>query len=81
LRAEPDANIHREQASAFVQRVVEGFDAIRSYLDAEAHRRAAALLEAHRRVRMVAHIRGVSYQAEPQLPPDVLGIFVYLPVT
>jgi len=81
LHAEPDANIHREQASAFVQRVVEGFDAIRSHLDAEAHRRAAALLEAHRRVRLAAHMRGVSYRVEPQLPPDVLGIFVYLPVT
>jgi superfamily II DNA or RNA helicase len=81
LHAEPDANIHREQASAFVQRVVEGFDAIRSHLDAEAQRRAMALLEAHRRVRLVAHMRGVSYRVEPQLPPDVLGIYVYLPVT
>jgi hypothetical protein len=81
LHAEPDANIHREQASAFVQRVVEGFVALGPHLDTEAQRRAAALLDAHRRVRAVAHIRGVSYRVEPQLPPDVLGIFVYLPVT
>jgi hypothetical protein len=81
LHAEPDANIHREQASAFVQRVVEGFEALGPHLDEEAQRRAAALLDAHRRVRAAAHIRGVSYRVEPQLPPDVLGIFVYLPVT
>lgn len=81
LHAEPDANIHREQASAFVQRVVEAFDTLRPHLDAEAHRRAAALLDAHRRVRLASHMRGVSYRVEPQLPPDVLGIYVYLPVT
>jgi hypothetical protein len=31
-------------------------------------------------VRQAAHMRGVSYRVEPQLPPDVLGIYVYLPV-
>jgi hypothetical protein len=81
LHAEPDANIHCEQASAFVQRVVEGFEALGPHLDTEAQRRAVALLDAHRRVRVAAHIRGVSYRVEPQLPPDVLGVFVYLPVT
>jgi superfamily II DNA or RNA helicase len=81
LRAEPDANIHHEQASAFVQRVVETFATLRPHLNAEAHRRAAALLDAHHRVRLAAHMRGVSYRVEPQLPPDVLGIYVYLPVT
>jgi helicase-like protein len=80
LHAEPAANIHREQASMFVQRVVEGFDALRAHLDDKAHRLAATLLDAHRRIRLAAHLRGVSYRVEPQLPPDVLGIFVYLPV-
>jgi hypothetical protein len=79
LNAEPDTNIHPEQASTFVRRVVEGFEAIQPRLDAEAHCRAGALLEAHRRVRTAAHLQGASYRVEPQLPPDVLGIFVYLP--
>jgi hypothetical protein len=26
-----------------------------------------------------ARLQGVSYRVEPQLPPDILGIFVYLP--
>ena len=79
LDAEPDTNIHPEQASTFVRRVVEGFEALQPHLDVEARCRAEALLEAHRRVRTAARMQGVSYRVEPQLPPDVLGIFVYLP--
>jgi integrase len=42
--------------------------------------RGQELLEAHQRVRMASKVRNVRYRVEPQLPPDVLGIFVYLPV-
>ena len=28
-----------------------------------------------------ARMSGVKYRVEPHLPPDVLGIYVYLPVT
>ncbi|NVM23238.1 MAG: hypothetical protein HWN68_15820 [Desulfobacterales bacterium] len=38
------------------------------------------LLQAHRRVRTAARLRGLRYKVEPHLPPDVLGIYVYLPV-
>jgi len=79
VRAQPSANISPDQACEFVGRVVDGFAALRPYLEQEARRRADAVLDAHRRVRAAAQIRGVSYQVEPQLPPDVLGIFVYLP--
>jgi hypothetical protein len=41
--------------------------------------RGEELLEAHRRVRQAAKMKDVSYRVEPQLPPDVLGIYVYLP--
>jgi hypothetical protein len=30
-------------------------------------------------VRVASQAKGVSHRVEPQLPPDVLGIFVYLP--
>jgi len=79
LNVEPDTNIHPEQASTFVRRVVEGFETLQPHLDAAACCRAEALLDAHRRVRTAARMQGVSYRVEPQLPPDVLGIFVYLP--
>ena len=39
----------------------------------------ADLLQAHQRVRAAAKTRNLRYRVEPQLPPDVLGIFVYLP--
>lgn len=41
---------------------------------------AETLLNAHRRVRTASRIKGIRYRVEPHLPPDVLGIYVYLPV-
>ena len=81
LRAEPDANIAPEQASDFVRRVVEGIGALRPRLEAEAQRRAEALLDAHRRVRAAARIQHVRYRVEPKPPADILGIYVFLPST
>lgn len=80
LDASPDANIHPEQATEFVRRVIDGADALRPHLDAAADRSAEELLDAHRRVREAASIRGVSQRAEPARSPDILGIYVYLPV-
>jgi hypothetical protein len=38
------------------------------------------VLEAHRRVRDVADLRGAGrLTADPMLPVDVLGLYVYLP--
>ena len=39
-----------------------------------------ALLNAHRRVRQSARERVRGLRVEPVLPPDVLGIFVLLPM-
>jgi len=80
LAATPDANVAPEQASQFVSRVVDGLDGLRAHLDAVAAERCAALADAHRRVREAARQRGVSYEVAPQGAPDVLGVYVYLPV-
>ena len=79
LRAMPDANITSEQASDFVHKVAEGFNAIWPHLDEVAHQRGEELLEAHQRVRRASKIRNVPYRVEPQLPPYVLGFYEYLP--
>ncbi len=79
LQAEPAANIAPEQVEAFVQRVVQGFDRIAPVLEQSARRLGEELLEAHRRVRQAAREQGVSYSVEPKLPPDVLGLYVFLP--
>jgi hypothetical protein len=79
LSAQPEANVAPDQAAHFLQRVLEGFDALRPYLEQTARRRGEELLDAHRRVRTASHAKGISHRVEPQLPPDVLGIYVYLP--
>ncbi len=51
-----------------------------SRLEQLARKRAVAeLREAHRRVRKAASLSVMRLRVEPQLPPDVLGIYVYLP--
>lgn len=80
LLATPSGNVMPDQATHFLQRVIDDFDAIRPRLDEAARQRGEELLDAHRRVRIAARKKHVSYRVEPQLPPDVLGIYVYLPV-
>jgi len=80
FEASPDANIAREAQRDFVSKVIDGFEHLRPYLEAEAERRAEQLLEAHRRVRTASQQKGIRYRVVPNLPPDVLGIYVYLPV-
>jgi hypothetical protein len=80
LKATPDANIHPAQASQFVQRVVDDFSRLQPYLQQVARECANALLDEHIRVRQAARMKGVSYRVKPQLPPDTLGIYIYLPL-
>jgi superfamily II DNA or RNA helicase len=79
LAAQPDDNIAADQATGFIERVIEGFDLLRPHLDQAAVQRGEELLDAHQRVRLATKTRNVRYRVEPQLPPDVLGIYVYLP--
>ena len=78
LKAVPDANIHPQQATQFVQRVNDGIGALQPYLEGVAKSRAEELLQSHRRVRDAAKHTG-RYRVEPKLPVDILGIYVYLP--
>ena len=55
-------------------------DALRGPLNEAAEARGKELLAAHRRVRTAARIQGVRYDVRPHLPPDVLGLYVLLPV-
>lgn len=83
LTAEPDDNIHPQQVSEFIQRVVDGFNYIAPTLNEIAQRRGGELLAAHIRVREAAYRRGdrrPQHRVEAQLPPDVLGIYIYLPM-
>ena len=79
LAAEPAGNILPQQAANFVRQVVEGIGHIRTHIDQLAVERAQELLEAHRRVRIASGVKHLRYDVRPQLPVDVLGIYVLLP--
>lgn len=82
LQARPDENIPPQEAANFVQRVLDGFDHLAPTLSDMALQRGDELLKAHVRVREAAHRRGdrrPHYDVEAQLPPDVLGVYVFLP--
>lgn len=78
LDAQPAGNVGPDQAVYFLRQVTEGFASLAPALDQAAQERAHALLEAHRRVRAAARARA-TVNVAPHLPPDVLGIYIYLP--
>jgi hypothetical protein len=78
--ASPDANLAPELQRDALRRVLEGIPAISPQLERAARDRARELLASHARVRSAVRLRGVSQRVEPQLPPDLLGVYVFLPV-
>jgi hypothetical protein len=80
IQAMPDANVAADIATNTLRRIIEGFGALRPKLDEVAVQRGQELLDAHRRVRTAAAHKGVRYDVEPQLPPDVLGVYTFLPL-
>lgn len=79
LAAAPDDNVPPEQARSFVGRVIDGYPMLAPQLAEFAADRAKQLRDSHVRVREGARLTGVQYAVEPQLPPDVLGVYVFLP--
>jgi hypothetical protein len=76
----PSGNLSPQQASNFVQQVLDGMGHIRTHIDQLAIERAQELLAAHTNVRDISRATGVRYRVEPHLPVDVLGVYVLLPV-
>ena len=79
LAAAPDSNIAPEQSRQFVGKVVDAAPALAPALDAFAAERAAGLLAVHRQLRDESRVKGLRYDVRPQLPADVLGVYVLLP--
>jgi superfamily II DNA or RNA helicase len=80
LQARPDANIVPQQATQFIRRVLDGMPHLQAPLNEMAERQGQELLAAHQRVRTAARLKSVRYNIQPQLPPDVLGVYVLVPV-
>lgn len=79
LLAAPTGNVVSEQVRDFLQLVLDGMSHLTSKLEDACEERAEALLQAHRRVRQAAKAKG-ALRVEAQRPPDVLGIYVLLPM-
>ena len=83
LRAKPDKPMNRPDATYYVRLVIDDFDCITKRLDELTQQRGDELLAAHVRVRDAAYRSGErrpKHRVKPQLPPDVLGLYVFLPV-
>lgn len=80
LNARPGANMAPELQKEAFERVLDGIVAINPCIETTVRARAQELLAAHARVRSAARLRGVTQHVEPQLPPDILGIYVFLPI-
>lgn len=79
LALQPEANIGADRVRDAVGRVVERFDLLRPQIEQNAQSRAADLLATHTNVRGEAKVSGLAVDVQPQLPVDVLGIYVFLP--
>jgi superfamily II DNA or RNA helicase len=80
LQARAEANLPALQIEHFLRQVTDNFSAQLGPRLAELARiRANELRESHWRVRKTAHLSVKDLSVEPQLPPDVLGLYVYLP--
>ena len=66
-------------AAHFVRQTVESYDTWMAEVAEQAREHGETILEQHRRVRAAANKRGVTYRVEAQLPPDILGIYIFLP--
>lgn len=80
LAAEPAENVAGNQASGWIGKVEEGIQYLLPHIEEFHKERAAELLREHRSVRDAARWRNVRYRVQAQGKPDILGIFVYLPV-
>lgn len=82
LAAPPQGNIPKEQASDFVRRIVADFHLLKPKLEEIIQEEGDSILSAHKRVRdaCIRKGSGISYRVEPQLPADILGIYIFLPI-
>ncbi|MFB6285286.1 MAG: helicase-related protein [Candidatus Bipolaricaulia bacterium] len=76
--ATPAANVSPQERSDFLQEAIDGHSDLEDDFRDLLKERAKRLEEAHRRVRKYSREERV--KADPQEPPDVLGVYVLLPV-
>ena len=78
LRASPE-NMLPELARKAIERAIAELDEVQPYLETTAAQLAEQQLAAHRQVRSAVGAARRGLKVEPSGPPDVLGVYVYLP--
>ena len=82
LGLQPDGgNLAADQAAIHLERITADLDRLAVDLDVQADRLAGELLDAHRRVRAGAGATRRGLAVTAQKPADILGLYVWLPVT
>lgn len=80
LAALPDENLSDDNARNFLEKALAEFEHLTEPLNETAERRGKELLAAHQQVRKASAKRGVKYDIQTQMPPDILGLYIFLPV-
>lgn len=78
LTAVPTGNVPVSLVKSQLQHLINGLPGLAAHINSEADRRAAALGDAHTRVRKSAKMAG-KVEVVPVLPADILGCFILLP--
>lgn len=79
LLARPTGNVNDDLAAAQLQRALGRLPALQAHLVTRGETIATEAVEAHRAVRRSSHVALRGLQARLLPPPDVLGVYVYLP--
>jgi len=78
--AKPDANISLPDKQKQIESALSAWRAREAAVNALLDKRAAELLATHRRIRQALSLKIRNFVVQPQSPPDLLGIVVYLPM-
>jgi len=78
-KAQADANLGNEERRELVADALAGWDKLDAPVRQNVEGRAAALTEAHRRIRQAVSMKVRGLTVKPQLPPDLLGLLVLQP--
>ncbi|HHH13707.1 MAG TPA: hypothetical protein ENJ98_05675 [Thiolapillus brandeum] len=78
MQAEVSRNMPPERRSREIETALSALDTLGGRFDTLARQRAEQVLVDHRRVREAAQARG-EYRVQPQLPADVMSVYVLVP--
>jgi superfamily II DNA or RNA helicase len=79
LLAIPDEQVPKKEAEAIIAELLGDVGRLNTKLEDEGQRLGEKLLDAHKRIRAAAQVRDLTFEVRPHVPPDVLGVYVYVP--